>query len=220
MTAALVVVPGSLPLANARHERFAQEYLIDRNGQAAYQRAGYSASDNAAKVNASKLLTAANVAERIAYLESLRAERVGMTADQVLRELAVLGTSDVRHYVFSDTGIDLAADAPDHAMRAVQSVKRRVRRIEREDGPAEEIEEVEYRLWNKPAALRMAGEVHRLFVTKVEQVPVPQQVESGEAVMARLLDAMPRVLVFVAGDKRAAMLKQLRAKEEIVVRPA
>ncbi|HEY3279760.1 MAG TPA: terminase small subunit [Gemmatimonadales bacterium] len=162
--------PGSLPLANARHERFCQEYLIDRNATAAYQRAGYRANGHAAEVGASQILRKPQVSARVAYLEAQRAERVGMTADQVLRELAILGTSDVRHYTFSGAGLALAEDAPDEAMRAVQSVKRRVRRVQKDDGPAEEIEEVEYRLWNKPAALRMAGEHHGLFKHVIEDV--------------------------------------------------
>lgn len=222
MTAAVAIdtpPAGALPLANARHERFCQEYLVDRNGSAAYLRAGYKATDDAAKVAASRLLTLANVSARVAYLEALRAERVGMTADDVLRELRALGTSDVRHYEFTDDGIKLADNAPDTAMRAVQSVRRKVRRIEREDGPAEIIEEVEFKLWSKPAALRMAGEVHKLYTQKIESQPPPEQNDSGEAVMRRLATALPMALVFLPSDTRMQALKQLRAAEEIVVEP-
>lgn len=220
MTAAVAIEQplGSLPLANARHERFCHEYLIDRNGSAAYRRAYPKATEAAARSSAADLLAKPNVAERVAHLEAQRLERIGMTADDVLRELQVLGTSDIRHYVFTDgtDGIALAENAPDHAMRAVQSVKRKTRRIEHQEGPAEIVEEVEYKLWSKPAALRMAGETHKMYTQKVEQTPVAQLPESGEAVMARVVDAMARVLMFTGREKRAEMLKLLKAKEVVV----
>jgi len=209
--------PGADPLANARHERFAQEYLIDRNGQAAYQRAGYTAAGNAAESAASRMLRNVKVAARIAFLEAQRLERVGMTADEVLRELAVIGSSDVRHYAFSEGGITLAEQAPDVAMRAVQSVRRKVRTIDREDGQRETVEEVEFRLWSKPAALRMAGEHHRLFVPKVE-VEQPEIRKTGEQVVARILELLPRVIAFLPVEKRELMrmLERGRQRELLV----
>jgi phage terminase small subunit len=212
-----IAVMGADSLANARHERFCQEYLIDRNGTAAYQRAGYGATGNAAEVNAARLLRNAQVAARVAYLEAERTERVGMAADDVLRELAVIGTSDVRHYEFTDGGIKLAESAPDVAMRAVQSVRRKVRTIDREDGQRETVEEVEFRLWNKPAALRMAGEHHRLFVQTVE-VKEPERQMTGEQREARLMELLPRVLAFLPVEKKqlAAWIERGRAREVLV----
>lgn len=190
MTASLATVPepDSLPLANARHERFCHEYLIDHNGTAAYLRVGYKSSAAAAAVSASSLLRNPKIAARVAYLEAQRLEQIGMTADAVLRELEVLGTSDIRHYKFTDTpeGIALAENAPDVAMRAVQSVRRKVRTIDREDGQRETVEEVEFRLWSKPAALRMAGEAHRLYVQKREDVTPPVVPEAPELERERL----------------------------------
>lgn len=217
MKAVARVEPGSQPLENARHERFALEYLIDRNGSASYQRAGYRSTGNAAEACALKLLRKTQVRQRIAFLEAKRAERVGMTADDVLRELAVLGTSDVRHYEMGEHGIELAEGAPEVAMRAVQSVKRKVRRIHKEDGPDEEIEEVEYKLWNKPAALRMAGEYHKLFVQKVENLPPSpsQTVESGEVVMNRLLQMIGRALLAAPAAQRLAVLGEIERAEVV-----
>ena len=94
-----------------------------------------------------------------------RAERVGMTADEVLRELKVIGLSDVGHYRVGDPAepLKVAGDAPADARRAVSSVKRRVRRVVDDDGRVEEIEDVEFRLWSKPEALKLAGQHLKLF---------------------------------------------------------
>lgn len=221
MTAAVAIdqAPGSLPLANARHERFCHEYIVDHNGTAAYLRVGYKCTEPAAAASASDLLRNPKVADRVAYLEAARLERVGMTADEVLRELKVLGESSVSHYTVDERGnVKLADDAPESALRAVSGVKIRRRTFTREDGATEETIDTEFKLWSKPAALRMAGEVHKLYTQKVEQTPTPQQPDTGEAVMQRVAQALPLAIAFLQGDQRVQALKQLAAVE-IVVEP-
>jgi hypothetical protein len=73
-------------------------------------------------------------------------------------------------------------------------------------------------LRDRAHAIALLGKYGGIEKVVVEAIP-PQQMETGEEAFARVVELMPRVLVFVAGDKRAAMLKQLRAKEEIVVEP-
>lgn len=79
-----------------KQERFCEEYIVDLNATAAYQRAGYSATGAAARVNASRLLTNANVAARIQQLKDERSARTLIKADRVLEEFARLGFSDLR----------------------------------------------------------------------------------------------------------------------------
>jgi len=45
----------------AKQRRFADEYLIDLNATAAYKRAGYAGDGHGAEVNASRLLSNAEV---------------------------------------------------------------------------------------------------------------------------------------------------------------
>lgn len=73
-----------------QQERFVQEYLIDLNATAAYQRAGYKAAGKVATVNASRLLANANVMLAINQGKSDREERTQITADQVLKNIARL----------------------------------------------------------------------------------------------------------------------------------
>lgn len=148
---------------SARKSMFIREYLVDLNAAQAAIRAGYS--PKSAETNGPRLLRDAQVAAAVQVAMDERAKRVGMTADEVLAELKAIGMSDVRHYQFGE-GSDplvLAENAPDHAMRAVSSVKRRIRRIHKQDGPDEEIEDVEFKLWDKPTALRLAGQHLKLF---------------------------------------------------------
>lgn len=146
---------GTTPALNPKQDAFCREYLVDLNGTQAAIRAGYSAKT--AHVQGSRLLTNAKVAARIAILKAERADRTGVEADRVLEEIALLSHSDIRHYVVSDAGhLALAEGAPDEAMRAVRSVKRRVRT--RQFGElVETTVEVEFTLWDKPASVRMAA---------------------------------------------------------------
>lgn len=147
---------------NAQQERFCQEYLIDLNATQAALRAGYS--PKTAYSQGQRLLKHVEVAAQIQQAMDERSQRVQFTADEVLAELKALALSDIRHYAIGDAQkpIGLIDGAPDIAMRAISSVKRRVRR-ERDGEEQAEIEDVEYRLWDKPAALRMAGQHLGMF---------------------------------------------------------
>ena len=80
-----------------RQQRFVEEFLLDLNATQAALRAGYSA--RGLRVQASRLLTNASVQAAIARRMAARAQRVELTQDAVLRELALLAQSDVTHYV-------------------------------------------------------------------------------------------------------------------------
>jgi phage terminase small subunit len=85
-----------MKLENAKHERFCQEYIIDLNGAKAYERTYDKVK--AARIQACKLLTKANIQERIAELKEIRSERTVVTQDMVVRELLILATSDFKDY--------------------------------------------------------------------------------------------------------------------------
>lgn len=78
-------MPG--PLKNARHERFAQELAKGKAQHDAFQLAGFKASGNAARVNASRLLTDANVAARVLELKEKAAERTIVTVADIAQQL-------------------------------------------------------------------------------------------------------------------------------------
>jgi phage terminase small subunit len=135
-----------------RRAAFVAEYLIDLNGTQAAIRAGYSSAT--ADVQASQLLRDLKVAEAIERAKAQRFARVNTTADSVLHEVSLLAQSCVEHYEVDDFGNLRAAEgAPEGAMRAVASVKKRIRHAK--DGSI--TYEVEFRLWDKPGSLKLMG---------------------------------------------------------------
>jgi phage terminase small subunit len=149
-----------------REQRFIDEYLVDLNATQAAIRAGYSAKS--ARSIGAENLTKPHIAPAIAAALEARAVRTGITQDRVLEELAALAFSDVTHYRVTDAGeVALAAEAPASAMRAVQSIKRRITTRHRSDH-TETVREVEIRLWDKPGPLKLAGQHVGLFADRVE----------------------------------------------------
>ena len=154
-----------------RQRRFVDEYLLDLNGKQAAIRAGYS--PKTAEVLASQTLRNPKVQAALAEAMAARAQRVELTQDTVLRELALLAQSDVTHYVIDQEGnVALRAGAPAGAMRAVSSLKKRIVHTE-----SAVIYETEIKLWNKPASVRMSGEhlpgapPAYMYVSPISSVP-------------------------------------------------
>lgn len=151
-----------------QQRRFVDEFLVDLNASAAYTRAGYKAKPEAARTNAARLLSNAHVQAAIEVATAKRSARTGITQDRVLEELSLLSFSDLTHYIVDDTGnVKLSDAAPAGAMRALQSIKRRMttRQVGKE---YETVREVEIRLWDKPGPLKLAGQHVGLFVDRRE----------------------------------------------------
>lgn len=71
----------------ARQVRFVEEYLVDLNATAAYQRAGYKSSEEAARRNAARLLTKDDISQAIQTALAERSARTEITQDYVLTNL-------------------------------------------------------------------------------------------------------------------------------------
>lgn len=69
-----------------KHKRFADEFLIDMNATAAYLRAGYKCTEDAARVSASKLLTNPNIQEYIKLKQVKLEEKTEMTVEWILMQ--------------------------------------------------------------------------------------------------------------------------------------
>lgn len=135
-----------------RQAAFVAEYLIDLNGTQAAIRAGYSPAT--AQEQASRLLSDVIIAAAVDRGKAQRNARVNTTADSVLHEMSLLAQSCVEHYYIDDFGnLQPTEDAPDGAMRAVSSIKKKIRHAK--DGSI--TYEVEFRLWDKPGSLKLMG---------------------------------------------------------------
>lgn len=132
-----------------KQEAFVLEMLKDGNATAAAERAGYKHPNK----QGPRLLVNVGIAAALAAARESRAKRTLVTADRVVRELAVVAFSDVTRIVDPHTGA-LCPVISRRARRAISSVK--VRRTTRGEGDSARTEEsVEFKLWSKTAALDM-----------------------------------------------------------------
>jgi phage terminase small subunit len=93
-----------------KREAFCHEYIVDLNGAQAAIRAGYS--PNAAKEQGSRLLTFANVQERIAQLMAERINRTKVDADYVLRRHIEIDRMDIADIMDDDGALKAIKEWP------------------------------------------------------------------------------------------------------------
>lgn len=150
---------------SARHAKFVLEYLIDLNATQAAIRAGYKAKH--ADVQGPRLLGNAAIAQAIEKARTMALTRTDFDRDKVLKELGLLAFSDVDNYMIDETTGKLIAapGAPPGVMRAVSAVKYRT--VTDEEGRVERT--VEFRLWDKPGTLKLAGRHVGLFPSKDQE---------------------------------------------------
>jgi len=160
---------------NANQLAFVRRFVATspRNATAAYLEV-YKCGPKAAPACASKLLKLAKVRDAIDKMEADLARPLGLTAKRIRREIAALSFSSVDHYMVGDDGrLTLAPGAPPDAMRAVRSVKYKRRTIPQPPGPdgnpVPPIVEVEaeFRLWDKPAAVRIGAQHRGMLVQRI-----------------------------------------------------
>ena len=156
-----------MPL-NPKQFRFVQEYLQDINATQAAIRAGYSAKT--AKQQGSKLLTNLDVKEAIQAGQDALAEKLGISAERVAEELALLGFVDMGTYVTldaSETTVRLDwSDLPEGATRCIQEITQE----EHTGGKGHEkgqIRRTKFKLYDKKGSLELLGRHLGMFNDKV-----------------------------------------------------
>ena len=156
-----------------RYERFAHEYVIDLNGEQAAIRAGYSAKT--ARVKASQLLTKVDVQTIIADLSKKQAAKLDLTAEKVLRELMLMGFSNMKDYVsIQQDGfayVDLSKLTREQAA-AIQEITTDSYVADSEDDEGEEqgriVTKVKFKLADKRGSLELLGKYLKLFIDRTE----------------------------------------------------
>lgn len=172
-----------------REERFAHEYVIDLNGEQAAIRAGLA--PKSARVEASKLLTKPNVQTLIAELTKAKAVDLGLTAEKVLRELMLMGFSNMQDYVAVQKDgfayVDLSKLTREQAA-AIQEITTDSYIAESEDEDGEEegriVTKVKFKLADKRGSLELLGKYLKLFLDRTEVTgpgggPIPIQIVSS-----------------------------------------
>ena len=190
-----------------KQQRYCEEFLVDCNQTKAAERAGYS--PRSAKATASELMDDPRIQAEIARLQLLRAERTQITADQVVRELAIVAFSDIGDYASWGAEafrLDFKLNASDKIdpakRRAIESVTERVGRGSVQRG---------IKLHGKVAALEQLGRHFGIFKDKTE---VSMSRETILALMTQIAGAIERVIPDpVLLEKIEGALRALAGKE-------
>lgn len=161
------------PLPNPRHEAFVQALLRGENQDAAYASAGFRAS----RPNASRLRTNDNIVARLAELQRVVAERVidecTVTVADVVKELARIGFSDIKHCAHVRTVEDLKA-LPDAHSAAVQEMTTE-EYLEGRGEDAKLVKKTRIKLHGKEPALVKIGKHLGMFGK--DKAPAPSDAE-------------------------------------------
>lgn len=173
-----------------KQEAFVAEFLIDLNGAKAATRAGYSA--RTAGEQAYELLRNPEIAAAIERGMEQRLSRVDMKQDSVLYEMSLLANSRLDWFVIDDNGqVALSDSAPEGAMAAVQSIKRRSTTRTDKGGTAMTTVNVEIKLWDKVMMLRLMGRHVGLFPDRIEHACPGEPVEVVTRIERVIVADMP-----------------------------
>lgn len=155
------------PKQEKQYRLFAQEYIAcNFNGKQAAINAGYS-KKTAASI-ASRLLTVVNVQNFITEYLKKREDRIEVTGDMVVQELAKLAFSDIRDLYDEDTGRLLEPhELTDIAAASVSSFKVTSTQIGSKENPEEKIIE-EYKRHSKEKTLELLGRHFGLLNDKLK----------------------------------------------------
>jgi len=156
------------PTTNPKHQRFADEYLIDFNATAAYIRSGFKASGNAAYVGASKLLARPDVQAYLAVRGQKAKEAATVDQAAVFDRLAKMALGDIRE-LFDSNG----ALKPIHEMTSDQAALiQGVEIFEEFEGRGDEREHIgqtkKIRFVSKLDGIKLLGQHFGMFQRKVE----------------------------------------------------
>ena len=154
------------PLKNTRHERYAQERAVGKPIGEAYVAAGFSAN----RGNSCRLDSIPEVKARVAELVAKAAGKAELTAERVLRELALIGFANMQDYMRAgpdgDPYLDFSGLTRDQAAALAE-----VTVEDFTDGRGEaarDVRRVKFKLADKRAALVDLGRHLKLFTDKVE----------------------------------------------------
>jgi phage terminase small subunit len=167
---------------NDKQKRFVAEYLIDLNATQAAIRAGYSAKT--AHVQGSRLLSDVRVSALLTEKQTKLADKLEVTAERVIRELALIGFANMLDYITTtDSGeafVDLSKLTREQAA-AITEVTSEVY-MEGKGDEATPVKRTKFKLSDERAALVDLGKHLGLFKQEIEvtiREGLPNQLEAA-----------------------------------------
>lgn len=156
-----------------KQQRFVEEYLVDLNATQAAIRAGYS--EKTAGAIGAENLTKPEISAAIAAKREELAKNCAVSAERVIRELALIGFANMKDYLSITSGgdpfIDLSNLTRDQAAAIAEVTVEDFTEGRGDD--ARDVRRVKFKLADKKGALVDLGRHLKLFTDKVE-------VEAGE----------------------------------------
>lgn len=138
-----------------KQQKFVEEYQKDLNATKAAQRAGYSTKT--AYSAGQRLLKVVEVADALKAATEARSERADVTADRVLRELAVIAFSDIRALFGKNGQLKDIAELPEAVARMLASVEVTKQKTKRSGKSTTEEWVNKVKSWDKLKALELIG---------------------------------------------------------------
>lgn len=147
--------------------RFCQEYIIDLNAKQAYIRAGYE--ESSAEANAHRMMVNDGVKAYIQELMDKRAERLKITADEVLVGIDKMRRATVKQLFDDEDRVLRVSEWDDDFASAVNGIKFTKQRS-MESTPENPVYDdvVDVKLVDKKGVSELLGRHLKLFTDKVE----------------------------------------------------
>ena len=163
------------PLANIRHETWCREVITGKSDVEAY-RIAFNCSQKTAESNATRLRDNAGVCARLAELRQPILDRYDITADNITREMALIGFHRAKDYAkfLSSGNLD---DVTSEQSAAIKDVRTKV------DEAGKSIVEVKFA--DKMAPLNSLARIIGLTTDTNVNMPVTFTVEFAQPKLAQ-----------------------------------
>jgi phage terminase small subunit len=151
-------------LDDPRHEVFCREYALTKNGTKAYARAFPGCKQTTARANASGLLAIPDIVARIREVRRERLDRLEVTHEKIIQELAKMAFLDPRAFYRPDGSILPVCEMDPDAAATLEGLKIRVVEESSEEGIERRTVVAEIKHASKRAALELLMR-HREMIT-------------------------------------------------------
>ena len=170
-----------------KQEKFCLEYLKDGNATRAYKTAYdvTSTNDNTINVQANKILNNPKITLRLKELGEKHAKKNDVTAERIIKELAIMAFFDVQVLYNNDGTLKQITELDSEVTRAIHSTKCRLEKQGQDKEDWAEIKEI--RTHDKLKALELLGRTLAMFTDK-------NQTEHSGEISLTLKSAMEKAL--------------------------
>lgn len=142
-------------LDDPRHEVFCREYAIHKNGTQAYLKAFPGCKPSTAGSNSHELLKNTDIVRRIREIRRERMDKLEVTHEKILQELAKMAFLDPRSFYRDDGSLLPISEMDPDAVAALEGLKMKTVETETDDGVTRTVFVTEIKHGGKRAALEL-----------------------------------------------------------------